>query len=99
MLEGADKGDRIGYDWYLLPIARIVKTYCVIKNQFGGVGAIPEGMSATAALRNKWFSKKHEKIKERLLVLARQFEQDNGYSPPYWELVKLARKASSTETN
>jgi len=96
MLEGADMGDRINYDFYLLPLARIVKVYSSILNQFDGVGQIPEGMNATAALRNKRFSKKHQGIKEKLLILTHRFKQDNAYSPPYWEIVKLARQASLT---
>lgn len=96
MLESADAGVRLAHDRYRLPLARIIKAYSVIINQFGGIGPIPEGMSATVALRNQWFSNKHQETKERLLVLARQFEQDNGYFPPYWELIKLARKAYSS---
>ncbi|NQT34476.1 hypothetical protein HQ587_04735, partial [bacterium] len=95
MLEGADMGDRINYNLYLLPVVRIVKVYSSILNQFDGVGTIPEGMSATAALRNKWFSGKHQKIKEKLMILTHRFEQENGYSPPYWEIIKLARQSSS----
>lgn len=93
MLEGADKGDRLGYQWYMLPLARILKAYSATLNWFGHIGPIPEGMSATAALRNKQFSQHHEQIKERTLSLAEKFKQENGYSPPYWELFKLARQA------
>ncbi|PYJ61870.1 MAG: hypothetical protein DME24_05605 [Verrucomicrobia bacterium] len=48
-------------------------------------------MSATAALRHKTFSRKQVAIRQRLLELAADFEAQNGYKPPYWELVKLAR--------
>jgi hypothetical protein len=92
MLEGAEAGDRLGYDRYLLPIARMTKAYCWLMNQFGGIGPIPEGMSASAALRNDRFSRKHLAIKKRVLELANRFREDHGYSPPYWELVALARK-------
>lgn len=78
-----------------LPLARVLKAYSVILNQVGWVGPVPEGMSATAALRNKWYSKKHRAATERLLVLEDQFQRENGYSPPYWELTKLARQAYS----
>ena len=93
MLESADNGTQLQLDWYMLPVARVLKTYSAILNQFGSIGPVPEGMTATAALRNKWFSKLHRKTVARLLVLAQQFKQTNGYSPPYWELVKLARQA------
>jgi hypothetical protein len=93
LLESADNGAPLGYDWYMLPVARVAKVYSAILNGFGAVGPVPEGMTATAALRNKWFSRLHRRTIERLLVLAQQFQQKNGYSPPYWELVKLARQA------
>jgi len=93
MLEGAEEGEELSYTWYLLPVARMVKIYSLVLNGFGKVGPIPEGMSATAALRNTWFSARHVSIKTRLLDLADQFKKQNGYNPPYWELVKLARKA------
>ncbi len=93
MLEEADRGYDLDYDWYLLPVARIMKAYSVILNQFGGVGPVPEGMSATAALRNKWFSRKHQQVKDRLLILVSQFEEKQGYFPPYWAIIGLAREA------
>lgn len=93
MLEGAENGERLDYDWYLLPVGRIAKAYSWVLNRFGAVGPVPEGMNATAALRNQWFSRKHAAIKGRLANLADKFEQDNSYPPPYWELIKLARQA------
>ncbi|MCX6829666.1 MAG: YiiX/YebB-like N1pC/P60 family cysteine hydrolase [candidate division Zixibacteria bacterium] len=94
MLENADKGEPLGYDWYMLPVARMAKAYSTIINQVNLVGPVPEGMNAAAALRNKWFSRKHQKIKDKVLTLAEQFRNTNGYSPPYWELIKLARQAN-----
>jgi hypothetical protein len=95
MLEDAETGERITYDWYKLPAVRIMKAYSMLKNWFGGVGPIPEGMSATSALKNDSFSKSHTGIKSRLLELAGRFRDAQGYAPPYWELVKLARQAKS----
>ena len=91
MLEGAEKGDELHYQWYLLPLARIVKGYSVVMNLLGKTGPVPEGMSATAALRTQYYDKRHEAIKERLSRKADQFKADHGYAPPYWELVKIAR--------
>jgi hypothetical protein len=93
MLEGAEKGEEISYERYLLPVSRIVKAYSVVMNLFGKPGMIPEGMSATAALRTQDYDKRHEAIKERLSLKAEQFKTDKGYAPPYWELVRLARIA------
>jgi hypothetical protein len=93
MLEGAERGDRLGYDWYLLPLARLAKGYSALFNVFGGIGPIPEGMNAAAALRHTQFSKTHSYIKRRALNLANIFQQKHGYRPPYWELVQVARRA------
>jgi hypothetical protein len=93
MLEGAEKGDELHYQWYLLPLARIVKGYSAVLNLFGRPGPVPEGMSATTALRSQYYDKKHEAIKERLSAKADQFKTTQGYQPPYWALVKLARIA------
>jgi hypothetical protein len=93
MLEGAEAGEELSYTWYMLPIARMAKFYSLVLNGLGKVGPVPEGMSATAALRNTWFSARHVRIKMRLLDLADQFKKQHGYNPPYWELVKLAREA------
>ena len=93
MLEGAEKGDEIHYQWYLLPLARIVKGYSIVMNLFGKPGPIPEGMSSTAALRSQYYDKEHKAIMDRLSLKADKFKSDHGYAPPYWELVKLARTA------
>jgi hypothetical protein len=95
MLEGAEKGDELAYQWYLLPVVRLAKAYSAVLNLIGEVGPVPEGMSSTSALRNVWFSDRHEAIAKRLAENAEHFRQDQGYKPPYWELVKLARAAKS----
>lgn len=93
MLEEADSGKTLDYAWYMLPIARVMKAYSVFLNAFGGIGPIPEGMDAAAALRNSRFSKRHALITERLLPMIEASRKQNGYLPPYWEMIKLARKA------
>ncbi|MBE0571286.1 MAG: hypothetical protein IH618_07055 [Ignavibacteriaceae bacterium] len=98
MLEEADSGKVLNYDWYLLPIGRIMKIYSVILNMFGNEGPVPEGMSAEAALKNVDYSETHDQIKSKLVFLADQFKVQKGYKPPYWELVNLAKQAHD-ETN
>ena len=93
MLEKADRGLRLGYDWYLLAPARLVKAYSIILNYFGKVGPIPEGMSTPVALKSMSLDKLHKQIKKRVLAEAAVFQQKNGYRPPYWELVKMAGEA------
>ena len=95
MLETANTGNQLDYDRYLLPVARMLKAYSSIINKFGGIGPVPEGMNATAALRNKWFTGRHQDVVKKLYGLTQQFKQSNGYSPPYWELIKLAKQAYS----
>jgi hypothetical protein len=95
MLEGAEAGDRLEYSRLMLPFARVARAWSVVLNVFGKTGPIPEGMSATAALKNKTFSRNHAAIKARLLTLTDEFKRESGYTAPYWELIKLARKAKA----
>jgi hypothetical protein len=99
MLEEADSGKVLSYDWYVLPIGRMMKFYSVILNVFGSDGPIPEGMSAEAALKNAYYSDTHDQIKSRLAFLADQFKIQKGYTPPYWELINLARHAREEINN
>ena len=93
MLEGAERGDQLDYDLWKLPVVRLAKAYSVVKNWFGKVGPIPEGMSATTALRVEKLTATHAAIEARMLEKAEQFKTERGYAPPYWELVRLAREA------
>jgi hypothetical protein len=93
MLEGAQGGDRLDYSWYMLPVARVIRLYSTALNLFGKVGPIPEGMSSTAALQHQWFRQRHQLAKSELMTQVEEFKLRNGYTPPYWELVKMARVA------
>ena len=95
MLESAERGEKLDYDWYMLPAGRLAKAYSAALNLFGKVGPVPEGMDAAAALRNEWFSERHRRIKKGLTESAERFERERGYFPPYWELVKQARQAEA----
>jgi hypothetical protein len=96
MLEAAENGERLEYPRFKLPLGRAAKFYSAIKNLWNSAGPIPEGMSATSALKVDQFSKRHTAIKEKLKELAVDFKKEHGYNPPYWELVKLARQAKAT---
>jgi hypothetical protein len=95
MLEGAERGDTLDAPWYLLPGARLAKLYSSILNAFGAVGPVPEGLSAAGALRTRHFIQTHGLLRDHLLRLVHEFERAHGYVPPYWELVRLARRAAS----
>jgi len=95
MLEKADNGERIRYNMWQLPFVRVIKGYCIIKNLFGKTGMIPEGMSATRALKNQFFVAMHVKIKSKTEQMAARFLKQYHYHPPYWQLVKFAETASN----
>ncbi|MCZ6702254.1 MAG: hypothetical protein O6940_04345, partial [Ignavibacteria bacterium] len=91
MLECAESGKELSYSWYMLPIARITKFYSSLLNMFGLVGPIPEGMSATAGLRNKRLTDDHSVIKSRVELLAIDFNKQQNYTAPYWQLLKFTK--------
>ncbi len=93
MLEGAEQGDRLGFAWYRLPLARLAKGYSWVKERFGGIGPIPEGMSAASALRNTAYSARHARLAGVVEQKAGEWRAAHGYSPAYWTLVELAREA------
>ncbi len=92
MLEGAERGDPLRYDLGKLPLARAAKAYSAVLNLFGGEGPVPEGMSATVALRATWLAERHAALKTEVLAAVRS-QQARGRTPAYWELVALARAA------
>ena len=95
MLEGAERGDALEFDWYALPVARLLKGYSWVRGTFGGVGTIPEGMAPSAALRNRSYGARHAAIKAALRVEVDRWTNGKGYRPPYWALVSLARGAAT----
>jgi hypothetical protein len=98
MLEGAERGDRLGFPWYALPAARVGKGYSWLLERFGHTGPVPEGMSAAAALRNKFFSDRARRLALRVSERAARLIREQGYPPPYWALLDLAREAATPTT-
>jgi hypothetical protein len=93
LLEGAERGDALTYPWYKLPIARVMKGYSWVLERFGKIGPVPEGMSPSAALRNSSYTARHRALAARVRVEAERLAGRQGYFPPYWVLLDLARKA------
>ena len=91
MLEEAERGAAMDHAGILLPVARAMKAWSWTLNAFGAIGPIPEGMSATVALRLKWYYAGHAALKAALAGRARTFKDQRGAAAPYWELVRLAR--------
>ena len=94
LLEQADRGKKIDYNILQLPLVRVIKLYCVLKNVFGGIGIIPEGMSATKALKNNAFVSMYKVVKMKTEIRTDQFMKENQYHPPYWQLVAMAKSAA-----
>ncbi|MGH7561264.1 MAG: YiiX/YebB-like N1pC/P60 family cysteine hydrolase, partial [Gemmatimonadales bacterium] len=95
MLERADSGEALAYDWWRLPVARVLRAYGWLSRRMGGEGPIPEGMSAEAALRTRTFVTRHRELAARVRGQAAAHAAERGYPPPYWTLVDLARDAAS----
>lgn len=93
LLERAEGGASFDYSHFLLPFVRVLKGYSWLKNQWGGIGPIPEGMSATVALRVRWLSALHQEAREEVERRSAQFEKEHGYRPPYFRLVAFAEEA------
>ncbi len=91
MLEGAERGDEIGYDYLYLPVVRAMKAWSLLLNAAGGHGPVPEGMSAATALRSKWLDDQHDAIKAGVMMQVDAFRHEHGYEPPYWQLFEMAR--------
>jgi len=98
MLEAAERGERLGYNPWRLPTVRLAKAYCVVLNWFGKTGRVPEGMSATTALRAERLKARHAVLAARLREKVEKFKAARGYVPPYWELVRLAREARDEQS-
>ena len=99
MLEGAERGNALRAPWYLLPPARIMKTFSAILNFFGGVGPVPEGMSASSALRHEDYAARHAAAVQKVRERTAQFRLKHSYEPPYWEMLRMAREALGERWN
>ncbi len=91
LLEAAERGESLGFDWWRLPLARLVKGWSVALNLAGKTGPIPAGMGPEAALRSVTYLHRHAELSARLETRAALFEQEHHYAAPYWQLVRLAR--------
>jgi hypothetical protein len=96
MLEGADRGDALTYEWHHLPMARLAKGASWLAQRVGRDGIIPEGMSAPAALRNRSYQDRHVALTAQVREAAAAWRAERGYVPAYWTLVAMAREAMAT---
>lgn len=91
MLEQAEQGADLEPRWWQWPLGRLAKGYSMVLNGLGKVGPIPEGMSAGAALRSRVYTQRHAELAARVETAAVEWQAANGYPPPYWRLVEIAR--------
>jgi hypothetical protein len=94
MLEGAERGEALRFSWYTLPVARLLKAYSWVRERAGGVGPVPEGMAAVAALRSRAYTDRHRALAAAVRAAAAAWKTAHGYEPAYWTLVELARRAA-----
>ena len=93
LLDVANEGVTLRHDAWMLPVARMLKGYSMALNALGREGPVPEGMSATVALRVKALEAWHGAIAERVLSRAAAWREEHGYRAPYWELYRMAQAA------
>ena len=94
LLEGAERGNRLGYPWYQLPLARTIKAWSILQEAVGVKPVIPNGITAPIALMVDALSKNvHPVIRRAVEDAASKSDISNDYHPPYWLLMDLARQA------
>lgn len=91
LLDEANKGRKLDYSFYMLPIARVIKLYSMILNLLGKEGTIPEGLSPESALKSETYKKYHSEISETVTREVEKFISQNNYTPPYWELYNISK--------
>jgi len=93
MLMSAPAGAPLGYNPAMLAVTRVAKGYSLLLNAMGKIGPVPEGMSATTALRVKAYRKAHSVAAAMVVARAAAFKSKDGYNPPYWRLLELANES------
>lgn len=97
LIARANKGEKLGYNIWMLPVARVLKGYSLLLNAFHKVGKVPEGMSAKKALMERDFVARFDQLKSFTRSKAEAFEREKGYTPPYWDLVSFAESGNGDE--
>jgi hypothetical protein len=94
LLEGAERGDRLGYTPLTYLPGGLAKIWSGLESAFGATPTIPDGMSVDTALRVRSLVKTvHPRLRAAISNAAEQFRTQRGYPAPYWTLTDLARQA------
>jgi hypothetical protein len=97
LLEGAERGDRLGYDPLVFLPGGLVKLWSGFQSALGATPTIPAGMSVETALRTRALNNTvHPRLRAAIDNAAEQFRTRRGYPAPYWALTDLARQALAT---
>ncbi len=90
LISQANNGEKLDYNIWALPLARLIKAYSLVLNIVGKDGIIPKGMGSVTALKNNDFIDRFQNCKSLTTSKIEVFKEENGYLPPYWQLVKIA---------
>ena len=94
MLEGAERGDTLEFDWYALPVARLIKGYSWMRERFRRRRADPRGHGAVRGAQEPFVRLSSLGTQGHGARAAAEWRAGKGYRPPYWTLVSLAREAT-----
>jgi len=91
LLTEAEHGLRLGYPFYKLPLAGLVKLVSPIQSLTGMTPTIPKGMSPETALHaDTLVHVVYPVLRRALKQRTQSFLTANGYQPPYWRLLDMA---------
>jgi hypothetical protein len=93
LISRANEGEKLDYNLWMLPVARVIKGYSLFLNSIGKEGIIPEGMGAVTALKNNDFVDRFKKCKSLTESKINVFKEENKYPPPYWQMVRIAEES------
>lgn len=93
LIARANDGEKLDYNIWLLPMARVLKAYSFFLTTIGKEGVIPEGMDAVTALKNNDFVDRFNKCKAVTASKITLFKEENNYLPPYWQMVRFAEES------
>jgi hypothetical protein len=93
----ANEGQELGYELWKLPVVRVLKFYSVVMSSIGREGIVPDGMSVLTVLTSGDFERRFQGTKDLTMRKVDEFEKQEGYLPPYWQISGMAESSYLTE--
>jgi hypothetical protein len=94
LLEGAERGDRLGYHPLTALPGGLVKLWSGMQSALGATPTVPTGMSIDTALRvRSLVNTVHPRLRATVASDAERFRAERGHPAPYWTLTDIARQA------